>query len=456
MFRQLRHVSLCALITLGCFAPALADQWNERTVLTFSDPVMVPGATLQPGTYVFELGDPTTAHDAITVFTKDGHRPVASMQAVPTKRPSPSSDIVLKFSPTEPGTPPALKAWFYPGSIYGHEFVYPEKQAREIAQRSRTLVLSSDGPGDSATGTLHTFNADGLRSTWKGDEATTREWESWSQNRKSDRAHGAATSGESAKSDATMIEANFKGLRVDLDALEDNPSKYMGQSISVDGVVDQVLGPRLFKIDEPNWADLEGELLVTMPTNLAAIVRAGDRITVHGKVQPFVKTEIERDLDWMSFEPETIVKLSTKPVIVAQRIVGGDDQRVLMVAVAKSHSDASNDRAVGTAGTSGTATALTNASAIGRADDEIVGREVRLENAKVSATSTNGGFFVSSPDRQIYVKPADAASAKVSIGDTVSIDGLVMEMPSGMRNRLTPPASMNRDVYIYATSVGSK
>lgn len=48
------------------------------------------------------------------------------------------------------------------------------------------------------------------------------------------------------------------------------------------GEVDDGLGPRLFKIDEPNWADLVGAILVSVPTTLAAMAREADRVTMTG------------------------------------------------------------------------------------------------------------------------------------------------------------------------------
>lgn len=72
---------------------------------------------------------------------------MTTTQAVPTKRADRSGDVVLRFNPTDAGTPPALKSWFYPGTSYGHEFIYPDEQAREIAQRTKSIVLSTDVPG---------------------------------------------------------------------------------------------------------------------------------------------------------------------------------------------------------------------------------------------------------------------------------------------------------------------
>lgn len=140
---SLQAAAVLALsIALG-FAPSVAaNQWNERTTFTFSEPIMVPGATLEPGSYVFKLVNSETNRHLVQILREGSAEVVALTQAVPTRRDDPKGDAVLKVNPTEPGTPPAIQAWFYPGSTYGHRFVYPEKQAkrhRSAYQDARAL-----------------------------------------------------------------------------------------------------------------------------------------------------------------------------------------------------------------------------------------------------------------------------------------------------------------------------
>src|SRR5688572_29290191 len=178
-------------LTVGLLSACLAlvptavfGQWSERTELTFSDPVMVPGATLQPGTYVLQLMDPGSAGDVIEIRKSDGTL-VTTTMTVPTKRQDAKGDTVLKFNPTGEGTPPALAAWFYPGSLYGHQFVYPDEQAKAIAQRTRTVVLSTDVPGtDMEKATLRVYDASGVARQWKPDPDAHASWQQWSQNRR--------------------------------------------------------------------------------------------------------------------------------------------------------------------------------------------------------------------------------------------------------------------------------
>jgi hypothetical protein len=427
---------------VGLAQTAHANQWTERTVLTFSNPVIIPGETLQQGTYVFKLADATSSRHLVQVLSEDGQKLITTAQAVPTKRAEAKGDVVLRFNPTDRGTPPALKAWFYPGSIYGHEFIYPEQQAREIAQRSKTLVLSTDIPGsDMQKGTLRTIDPAGVRAEWKADEATTREWDSWQRTRSS----RTTASTEGNRSSASMVEGDFQAQRVKLDDLESNPGKYLGRTISVDAEVEEIFGPRLFTIDEHNWGDLDGEILVYVPTALAALVRDDDRLTITGMVKPFLRAEVEREWGWMTLDPEVEVELKEKPVLVASQIVGGDSQVVLMI-----DTTPADDRSVGTSGSSGDQL-LTNLADIAGGGEELIGRRVTLTNVRVTSDARGGGFIVGGNQRSVFVL---APNATASGGTTLNVEGVVLQMPDAMQDRLNLPDNANDDIYIVATKTG--
>lgn len=175
-----RAIVAIAMLTIAAASPAQADEWQERTTLTFSAPVMIPGATLAAGTYVFELAEPGSNRNLVTIRNQATNEVVTTVMAVPAKRTEVSGDIVLQFDPAERGTPAAIKAWFYPSSVYGHEFVYSDEQARQIAERTKTVVLSIDIPDSNLErGVLRTYDPSGERADWRGDPATMREWETW-------------------------------------------------------------------------------------------------------------------------------------------------------------------------------------------------------------------------------------------------------------------------------------
>ncbi|MGE3509893.1 MAG: hypothetical protein AB7N65_13525 [Vicinamibacterales bacterium] len=444
------------LLALMWSSAVHADQWNDKTILKFSEPVMVPGATLQPGTYVFKLPDSgASSRHVVRIYTENEERLVTTVQAIPMKRLNPTNDIAIRFSATDESSPPALKGWFYPGSTYGHQFIYSDEEAKQIAGRTKTVVLAGDqADSDMSSASLHVYDAAGIRASWKPDEATEREWQAWQAGRKASGVSANSGGQQEQSANAATVNAAFEGKRVKLDALEDQPQSYMGQRISVDGEVDQVLGPRLFTLDEPDWIDLEGELLVYMPAPLAAFVRDNDRVTVSGTVKTFVKTDIEREWGWLTLSPETEVEFSKKPVIVADRVIGGDSKRAMMIAAGSG----TGDRAVGTSGTSSSNTSapITTAASLATADDEMVGRSVDLDGVKVTGLADQGGFFVASKDRQLFVLPEGSKTGQVSVGQTISIEGTVMQMPHRMRDRIKAPDAMNRHVYIFAENVSTK
>jgi 1-acyl-sn-glycerol-3-phosphate acyltransferase len=53
---------------------------------------------------------------------------------------------VLTFYEGTQGRPQALRRWFWPGDTDGQEFLYPKKQAAEIAARTKERVPEGDLP----------------------------------------------------------------------------------------------------------------------------------------------------------------------------------------------------------------------------------------------------------------------------------------------------------------------
>jgi hypothetical protein len=395
------------------------------------------------------MGSSSSRH-IVQITTEDGSRVVALTQAVPMKRLDPKGDIVVKFNPTDVGSPIAMKGWFSPGSLHGHEFLYPDEQAKEIAQRTKTIVLSVDVPGtDLSKGTIRTYNQAAMRADWQGDAATMREWDEWQRTRPSATASvagGVARSEERQQATAPMVKGDFQGTRVEFDKLDDNPGKYLGQTVSVDAEVDEILGPRMFKIDDGHLFGLGGEMIVYVATPLTALVREDDRVTITGMVKPFVRAEVEREWGWLGLDSEVEIDISKKPILVASRIVGGTNNVAMVINV-----DPAGAKPVGTSGAT-TASPLSDLGTIAQGDEDLVGRHVGLKGVKVESM-TKDGFFVKAQNASVFVLPALKDKVSVQVGDTVSIDGVVLQMPRKMDDRLNAPAGSNDDIYVYATSV---
>src|ERR1700678_414062 len=128
---------------LGAMMPAVrADDWDQRTVFTFSGPVEVPGQVLLPGTYVFKLADSASDRNIVQVFNKNETELYGTFLAIPDYRAKPSGKPIITFDERPADSPEAVKAWFYPGENYGHDFVYPKPKALALAKVNKAPVPS--------------------------------------------------------------------------------------------------------------------------------------------------------------------------------------------------------------------------------------------------------------------------------------------------------------------------
>jgi hypothetical protein len=157
MFRRLMVV-LGGLLLLGiAFVPrSQADEWNEKTVFTFSEPVEVPGMVLPAGTYVFQLMDSPSDRDIVQIFNKDQTKLLAAILAIPDYRMNPTSSPVVKFNERPASSPEAIDAWFYPGLNYGMEFVYPRERATILAKANNRPVLAHEASAQAKPNELKT------------------------------------------------------------------------------------------------------------------------------------------------------------------------------------------------------------------------------------------------------------------------------------------------------------
>jgi hypothetical protein len=138
-----RAILLVGLGFLGGMVPrAAADESDQKTTFTFSGPVEIPGQVLQAGTYVFKLAGSESDRDVVQVFNKDENHLYGTFLAIPDQRLRPAGKPIITFDETPAGSPEAVKAWFYPGDDYGHEFVYPKSKAVRLAKSSNTPVPS--------------------------------------------------------------------------------------------------------------------------------------------------------------------------------------------------------------------------------------------------------------------------------------------------------------------------
>ena len=78
-------VFTAAFLTAASSASAQDSNINQRTILTFSGPVQMPGVTLPGGKYVFRLAD-TALHNVMQVFDGDEKRIIGQWFFIPKNR----------------------------------------------------------------------------------------------------------------------------------------------------------------------------------------------------------------------------------------------------------------------------------------------------------------------------------------------------------------------------------
>src|SRR5689334_15622173 len=136
-----------ALLGAMLLPGARADEWNQKTTMTFSGPVEIPGVHLKgwgvlpAGTYVFKILDSSSDRHIVQIFNKDETMIYATILAIPNYRLQATDRKVLTFRERPTGQPEALRAWFYPGRNWGEEFVYPKAKAVELAKSTNVPVL---------------------------------------------------------------------------------------------------------------------------------------------------------------------------------------------------------------------------------------------------------------------------------------------------------------------------
>jgi hypothetical protein len=114
-------IAIAMLITLSA-VNAKADQFDKRTLLTFAQPVEVPGLVLDAGTYAFSrVGDNP---NVVRISSPDGSHVYATLLTISDYRLDPAGETIVTFAERPNGNPKAIKSWFYPGDNTGEEFIY--------------------------------------------------------------------------------------------------------------------------------------------------------------------------------------------------------------------------------------------------------------------------------------------------------------------------------------------
>lgn len=126
-----------------------AGTQERSTAVEFKTETRLPGITLQPGTYLFKLGEPKGQQRVVEVWNTNGTSRIATLLTVdyPTAATLDTTTVLYPNAPS-----PTLRAWYFPGEPVGRAFVYTEAEARALYGATSTPVLyAAWDPNDTTT-----------------------------------------------------------------------------------------------------------------------------------------------------------------------------------------------------------------------------------------------------------------------------------------------------------------
>lgn len=153
MKTMLRLMVLSALaVAIGLVSsPAAYAQIPEVSTLpVVGEPLDVGGTILQPGVYSIKVV-PISTRNFVQVTSADGKEVLATVLTVPhavSPTAEPTEDTMFVYYPAAANMPRALRTWYAPNSTSGggHDIVYPEERAKQLASLANTNVVTYRGP----------------------------------------------------------------------------------------------------------------------------------------------------------------------------------------------------------------------------------------------------------------------------------------------------------------------
>jgi hypothetical protein len=139
------YIAVGLIIAFSLFfgLAAHADESDQATTITFSQPIQIPGRVLPAGTYLFKLVDSDAGQNLVQIFNAGRTVLYATLQTIATEGPEPTGHTVVALAEQGAGQPDVLLKWFYPGRETGNEFLYSKQKEREMAQDKQQTVVAS-------------------------------------------------------------------------------------------------------------------------------------------------------------------------------------------------------------------------------------------------------------------------------------------------------------------------
>ena len=145
--RNASKIMMVTALALVLTAGAAMAQTPEASVLPVTEPLDVGGTIIQPGTYTIRVLPSMYDRNKIQVTSMDGNTVYATALTVPHPL-EPGEEIpntTFIFYPAGEGQPRALRTWFakFPdASQGGHDIIYDDSRARQLARLAKSNVVS--------------------------------------------------------------------------------------------------------------------------------------------------------------------------------------------------------------------------------------------------------------------------------------------------------------------------
>lgn len=122
--------------------------------------------------------------------------------------------------------------------------------------------------------------------------------------------------------DRPVILAESLALAPKAGEITDNPSRYYGRNIAIQGEVEEIMANNSFTLQDRQWIGGEDLLVLNVGEAATTPIQDGQKMVVTGELRPLVIAEIERDYD-LTWDGDLQRKLEAeyrdRPVLIAQR-----------------------------------------------------------------------------------------------------------------------------------------
>src|SRR5712692_5361347 len=139
------YIAVGLIIAFSLFfeLAAHADESDQATTITFSEPIQIPGQVLPAGSYLFKFANSDSDRNIVQVFNADRTVLYATLQTIATERQEPTGHTVVALAEQGAGQPDVLLKWFYPGRETGNEFLYPRQKEKDLAQDKQQTIVAN-------------------------------------------------------------------------------------------------------------------------------------------------------------------------------------------------------------------------------------------------------------------------------------------------------------------------